>query len=695
MQKAIKIEITYQRAMIALLIAVVSFMAVQIIAKFYEFSPNGLNMLIYAGMVMVIGIALKVECRGWAAWVWNGILFLLTALLAYQMIRFFLPTVGSPTSDPAFYYVQERVISYLICLFIYLAFFVVVGRPKVALVLGNCFWYIFGLIAFVVFQFRGELFLFPDIFAVNTALDVAGNYQIEIDGSVLLALFLFIAMNCLALAAGGKVQGIKRKLLVRLPVLGLCCALFGGFWFGNAEQYYYSFEQTQNEYIYAFAVSAKMLYPTPPSGYDPNTLDTYMTGEPMVTANAEGSIVTDSTEVENPNVIVVMNESFADLKTMGDFETNVDYMPFTRSLEDNTIKGTTYVSVFGGGTCDTEYSFLTGNTTAYLPANARPYQQYVKETTPSIAETLKQQGYSTEAIHPGTADAWNRDKVYPEMGFDSFIDGSQFVDAQYTRGAWISDKSCYDRIIADYEAGKATGQPQFIFNVTIANHGGYEMDASDIEPVTITDHEGEFPEAEQYLSLMLESDKAFEYLVNYFSEQEEPTIILMFGDHQGNVGDAFYEFLKGKPYDAWSDEEKLQRQMTPFVIWANYDIPEMTLDGLSVNYLAPLLLKTAGLDMTAYDSYLLNLAQEVPVVVAGGVVDKDGTFYHLGDSLPYSQALLEYEQILYNNIIDTKHRRTELFTLPDKQEAAPPNNASDFNQAPQESLIYADKNRRT
>ena len=57
---------------------------------------------------------------------------------------------------------------------------------------------------------------------------------------------------------------------------------------------------------------------------------------------------------------------------------------------------------------------------------------------------------------------------------------------------------------------------------------------------------GAYPQAEQYLSLAHASDQAFEQLVNYFSQVEEPTMIVMYGDHQPKLEDGFYEYLTGR-----------------------------------------------------------------------------------------------------------------------------------------------------
>ena len=94
---------------------------------------------------------------------------------------------------------------------------------------------------------------------------------------------------------------------------------------------------------------------------------------------------------------------------------------------------------------------------------------------------------------------------------------------------------------------------------------------------------------------MYQSDQAFEYLLDYFSQVEEPTLILLFGDHQPQVATNFYTDVLGTAPDTALAQKK---QMVPFVLWANYDIPEAQGVELSLNYLSALLMDTANLPMT-------------------------------------------------------------------------------------------------
>jgi hypothetical protein len=106
--------------------------------------------------------------------------------------------------------------------------------------------------------------------------------------------------------------------------------------------------------------------------------------------------------------------------------------------------------------------------------------------------------------------------------------------------------------------------------------------------------------------------------VNYFSEIEEPTIILLFGDHQPVAYSEFHNQQEKQLGEGIYQE----RYEVPFLIWANYVITEDDVDSISANYLSSYLLKTAGLKLTAYQKYLLQLRKEIPVINAHFYIDK-------------------------------------------------------------------------
>lgn len=391
-----------------------------------------------------------------------------------------------------------------------------------------------------------------------------------------------------------------------------------------------------------------------------------------------------------PNLICIMNETYSDLRVLGPLSTNKDYMPFTRSLTKNTIKGNLYMPVTGAGTSNSEFEFLTGNTIAFLTAGSNAYELYIKSQLPSLAYTLASQNYARSALHVYYRTSWQRDVNYPLLGFErfdsieSFIDNEaideyrngnksfyafqEAVNAQYPGEnvllrRFVSDNFDYKLLEQMYEE-RDTSKPFFVFNVTMQNHGSYDSSYTNFDQqIKLTSTDEYYPAANRYLSLIYESDQAFKNLVEYFSKVKEPTIILMFGDHQPNIETEFVESLLGDEISDLSLEQRQKRFITPFILWANYNIEESYIDKMSSNYLSTLLLQTAGLKTTKYNDYLSALYRYIPVIDSSGYITAEDEYYTFDEKSDYTDLLKGYEKVQYNNLFDTIGRHNELFYI--------------------------------
>ena len=356
-----------------------------------------------------------------------------------------------------------------------------------------------------------------------------------------------------------------------------------------------------------------------------------------------------------------MNESFADLKIINDFNTSEDYMPYIRSLDKNTIKGNVHVSIFGATTPNTEWEFLTANSMAFVPYRTVPYQQYITRKSYSLATLLKEHGYSTYAMHSYYPQGYNRNIVYPLIGFDKFLHMNNMKNVQYIR-EYPDDKSTYDNIISIFE-NKKENEKIFNFTLTMQNHGSY---TDENFTNTIIAENGEYPKLNQYLSLIKESDNAFKYLLDYFKEYPEPVIILMFGDHQPYIEDEFYDKLLSSRFeDTESKEAKERKYITPYIIWTNYDYDykSYNIPDISINYLSSLLLDVAEVDKSLYHEFLDNLREFVPVITGNGYTDVENNYYNFTDTTPFTNLIKQYNYLQYNNMFDKNNKLVELFTV--------------------------------
>lgn len=563
--------------------------------------------------------------------------------------------------------------NYLCYLMVFALIYALCRRVWITALAGGAVFLFFGIVNYFVIQFRGQPILPWDIQSVSTAMSVSGGYQYIFTRSMVLSIsaLLFAILFCFRAGPVGKGETSKRsriaERLCALVVSGVLAVLIFpadlltdmgiSVWAWN--------QKTSSELtgvMAGFFANIQFVMVDKPEGYSAEKVEKLgaeieSMEEPAPLGNPDGL----------PTIIVVMNESMTDLQSVGDVKFEPDNLPFLHSLQQsgNVIWGTAYSSVYGGNTCNSEYEFLTGNTTGFLPSGSKPYQQYVDHEQTALPSILESYGYSCTAIHPGNRSAWQRDTAYPYLGFDEFIAAKDFNVRRELVHNLTSDESHYDQIIYRYEHRDKT-VPQFLFTVTIQNHGGYE-DENVPTTVRVSGHEGEWPQTEQYLSLTKLSDEALEDFIGYFEKQENPVVVLFFGDHWPSLETDFLTQLLGTDADSLGFEDLMREYQVPFLIWANYPLESQHIEAVSLNYLSGLLLRAAGMEGTAYTKYLEGLRQQLPVITAVGTMDWEGNFYKNGEKTPYDGLLNEYAILQYNNAFGGEEKAEELFT---KQPAA-------------------------
>ncbi len=583
--------------------------------------------------------------------------------------------------------------NYIVILIFYLIFFVLFGSFKVSYIVVTTILYGFALSHCYIMEFRGTPFLPMDFFSISTAMGVANTYNFTPNYKIITATLIFFFILIVAIKT--KTPNYKRltKIFTKSFLFSFCAILlllfYGTSTFADMGVRPDFWNQTRGYKNYGFVLNyflnTKYLYMSKPDSYNPDNVKDHV----------DKVVENDKPEIDNsyakPNIICIMNESLSDLSVLGNLTTNEDYMPFMRSLKQNTIRGNLYVPVIGAGTSNTEFEFLTGHSTAFLPSGSNAYMLYVKRPLASIVSTMEVQGYSSYALHPYYASGWRRTEVYNNFGFnkftslenimdislmDAFLDNGSdpdylqgLVDVRYPNSnmlirQYVSDSYNYKLLIEDFEK-RDKSLPYFAFNVTMQNHGGYTTSAQNFnESIYATSTTKAYDKANKYLSLVKASDDAFKELITYFSKVKEPTIICMFGDHQPSIETDFIAEVMGlENLSNLTDQQEQARHCTPFFIWANYDIEEKVIDKLSANYLSSLVLKTAGVKLTEYNKYLLKLSESLPVIDTVGYIDSQNNYYKWSDESPYTSILEDYENVQYNSIFDPENINSEIFYI--------------------------------
>ena len=369
-----------------------------------------------------------------------------------------------------------------------------------------------------------------------------------------------------------------------------------------------------------------------PDGYSKEKVNEYL--KKYQTINVENNEIIKPTKI-----IMIMNEAFSDLRSSG-MTSIVDVMPYIDSLEENTMSGSLFASVYGGGTCNTEFESLTGNSMAFLPSGYYPFVQCVRDEMFSLAMYLKNYNYNTNAFHPGSVDSWNRNIVYPAFAFDKFYSEDDYEDIEYLHKL-PSDLSNYKFIES---IDQKISSPSFIFNVTYQNHSGYES----WEDVPKNESAMQIPttDAQIYLSLIAESDKAVEQLIEYYKSSSEPTMIIFYGDHQPGLEVENDYFIFNNNVGG------LNKYQTKFFIWTNYESSKEDYVQMSANYLPLLILERGGFTLPPYLKMLKDVYDKYPIITSQGIVDKYGNFYSGVSELTEDPLIKMYQYVQYANMFD-------------------------------------------
>jgi phosphoglycerol transferase MdoB-like AlkP superfamily enzyme len=596
-------------------------------------------------------ISLKIELSEKLPLLWTGILLAGSSFFTAHQVQYLLldEELRAKISD------SRMFLNILCCLAVFLFVQVFTDNTGLTCIISYLFLMILAGINYFVYLFRGNEFIFSDLRSVATGLSVAGNYEFVLEPRAAYVIFL----SALYVAFVRKIQvTFRHRILMSvacISLLILICVYVGAKTQKVNTETWEQKGSYRNGYILNFVLSIRDSFVSAPDGYSKAAVEELEEAY----ASADADEETSATE-ERPTIIVVMSESYANLGVVGEFSTNIELTPFYDSLQENTMKGYALSSVFGAKTPNSEWEFLTGNSMAFLPSGSVVYQQYISSEPTSLVSHLKNEGYTCVAMHPYYETGWSRNTVYPDMGFDEthFIDD---FDSDKILRKYITDQEFYEKIIARYEE-KSAKEDLFIMGISMQNHGGYTEKYDNFEE-KVRMLGVDFPDVNQYLSLVHESDAALQYLISYFENVDDPVEIVFFGDHQPSLSSSFYPYLNGKGLSGLTEEELEKLYTVPFFIWTNYDSEEENVEITSLNFLSTLALKRAGITLPAYNRFLSDLMQVVPAINARGYYSRsEGAFKHIEDATgEEADWIKNYNILQYNNMFDKKGKSEVFF----------------------------------
>ena len=578
----------------------------------------------------------KEKKNNYLKYIVSELLLLLTAFISCVLQELF---AGEFYYIKPIYFLIDIVIIFIVSSFIMLFVNNYMITSIIILFLSS----LIGIIEYFVMDFRGTPLMLSDFIVARTALSVVGSYNIVFPREYTIYFIIFVLTIILLVILYRSIIRNKLKWYYRWVNLTLFLVFITIFQIFLrpllSNNTWAVTEIFHDQGINSSLISYSVFINKKPKGYS----------EKRCVSILDDCQTIEGNTTKAKNIIVIMNESFSDLRIYDDNDYLNEYMQGIDSINDNVVKGNLYVPVYGGGTSETEFEVLTGISTRYI--TGVPYVTAINRNMDSICRVLEKKDYTNIAFHPYAATNWNRNNAYPLIGFSNFysdVDLTEDIDMSFSNWG-LNDSSDYNEII---KIDKEINEPLFLFNVTMQNHGGY-LSPSNNEILVDNPELKDYPAARTYLSLIKLSNEAITDLIDYYKEQDEPTLICFFGDHQATIETEYYEKLLKRSLSDMSNEEGIISYITPFFIWANYDIEDKYVDKISANYLEDLILLNAGIDLTGYESFTYKLFEKYPVITRYGIIDKEGTFYMddgiINDSLLTDYSYLQYYRLNHTN----------------------------------------------
>ena len=452
---------------------------------------------------------------------------------------------------------------------------------------------------------RGEAFTFGDISVAKEALLVAGNYDLQISQVDWTVIGYCIAMVVVLLVCLPPVFDKQFKCyMVRLASGVACLMMFTVFSLniedmiekagGNNSLYIASTWYNEN----GFPLGVVRTSPRgikAPDNYPKETINSIKT-----------SILKKTTQTDSystPNIIFIMNESLYDITSLDGFTLNKDPLAELKKLQEEFTSGYFISPMGGGGTCNVEFEVLTGCPLDNVGgSNVLPYADKIHKDLYSLVSLMNANGYHTTSFHPNTGTYFNRRNVYTYMQFDE-MNFTEEMGKLPLEGLYESDAALYQKVIDSFEANQSTNKPFFSYVITMQNHGGYDYKYN-AGNITVTESSKckNIQALQTYANLTYNSIEAFKSFINYFANIDEPTIVVMFGDHIPGLKGMGYE----SDFSGFSNTLKVRT--TPLIVWNNYNLPSEKWEYVNAYNLATKVLNYANVKMDTF--YLYGLAIE-------------------------------------------------------------------------------------
>ncbi|WP_284238516.1 LTA synthase family protein [Paenibacillus glycanilyticus] len=232
---------------------------------------------------------------------------------------------------------------------------------------------------------------------------------------------------------------------------------------------------------------------------------------------------------QGKNVIVVQLEAFQNFPlhlSVGGMELT----PVLNKLADESYYFPhIYQQIGQGNTSDAEFM---SNTSIYPTGKIAMSTGYGNRELPSMPRMLESMGYEANTFHVNDVTFWDRDKLYPALGFNHYFDKPYYTNDHFNEfGA--SDEELYRVAVEKLQTLHGQNKPFYAQMVTVSSHFPFEVPddkkSLNLPEAMVGTQLGNYLEAVHY------TDYALGTLIDRLKANGmwEDTVLVAYGDHFG------------------------------------------------------------------------------------------------------------------------------------------------------------------
>ena len=494
-----------------------------------------------------------------------------------------------------------------------ISFALLFRRRVFAMSMLSLVWLALGIINGVILTNRMTPFTINDLSSLKDGLSIVTTYFskttmiLAVAGIVVLILAIIILFRK-APKMKEKVNYKKAAAIIAVVLVAAAGTLQVSIRTGVLDTFFgnLAYGYRDNGVPYCFIVTWMDKGIGKPDDYSAETIQSIFSGGELGDDNIYTPGEDDDTDVDNtPNILFLQLESFIDPTLVEGVEYSQDPIPNYRQLMKEYSSGYLTVPAVGAGTANVEFEVMTGMSARFFGPGEYPYKSILRETTCETAPyDLKLLGYSSHAIHNHRGAFYGRNKVFSNMGFDTFTSLEYMNNVMKTPKNWAKDSILTDQI---FDALESTEGPDYIYTISVQGHGKYPTEQMIEDPaITVTKAESDEQKwsYEYYVNQVYEMDLFVKELTDALSSYDEDIVLVMYGDHLPAL-DMTEESMKN-----------VSLYKTQYIIWNNFGMKKQDKD-LNAYELTSELFDRLGISvgmMTKYqqnykgtEGYLANL----------------------------------------------------------------------------------------